>query len=408
MQSRAARFALVALLLAAGTGAALFTWSTDQRLQQLTDSRADVSARVDHLTDAASELGAAQAAYVAPGQSYGPSLERVAMLFEQISSDTDALRPLVRSTLAADRLASLTEAAAHLADADARAQENLQLEDPRAAANLIFNEAQQAVATMQASLAGLRSDEAAAAAGESDSLRQQWMLALGGAGLLWVIGLLALAPVPRARPIVDVVLPVEPSVALVEAPAAAPSIADSGRATPPPPTVDLGAAADLCTDISRITTAAALPDLLARAAALLDASGIVVWVSAGDELFAVSAHGYDPRVINRLGPIPRSADHATATAWRTGEIRTVAGDMISNGAIVAPMFGPESCLGVLAAEVRHGREEDATTRAVTAMVAAQLATAVGVWPAGGATAPAAESLEVADSQPMAGAAHDGA
>ena len=47
---------------------------------------------------------------------------------------------------------------------------------------------------------------------------------------------------------------------------------------------------------------------------------------------------------------------------------------MSNGAIVAPMFGPDTCIGVLAAEVRHGREQDASTRAVTMMVAAQLAT----------------------------------
>jgi hypothetical protein len=397
MHTRAARFAVVALLQSAGTGAALFTWWTDQHLQALTASRAELSARIDRLTDAASELGAAQAAYIAPGQPYGPSLEHVAMLFQQISSDTEALRPQLRATQAPGRLAALTEAATHLADADARAQENLQLEDPAAAANLIFNEAQQAVATMQTSLAGLRTDEAAAAAADDDSLRQPWMLALGGVGLLWVIGLLALAPMPRPQQLADAALPVEPPVAVADAPAVRLNIVDSSSATPPPPAVDLGAAADLCTDISRITTAAALPDLLARAAALLDASGIVVWVSAGDELFAVSAHGYDPRVINRLGPIPRSADHATATAWRTGEIRTVAGDMISNGAIVAPMFGPESCFGVLAAEVRHGREEDATKRAITAMVAAQMATAVGAWPAGGATAPATEPLETAGS-----------
>jgi signal transduction protein with GAF and PtsI domain len=50
---------------------------------------------------------------------------------------------------------------------------------------------------------------------------------------------------------------------------------------------------------------------------------------------------------------------------------------MSNGAIVAPMFAPESCIGVLAAEVRHGRESDGATQSVTLMLAAQLATVVG-------------------------------
>jgi hypothetical protein len=121
--------------------------------------------------------------------------------------------------------------------------------------------------------------------------------------------------------------------------------------------------------------------MLARAAALLDASGIIVWLGSGDELFAATSHGYHPRVISRLGSIPRDADNATADAWRTGEVRTVAGDVMANGAIVAPMFGPDTCIGVLAAEVRHGREQDEPTRAVTLVVAAQLATVLGAWPA---------------------------
>jgi hypothetical protein len=67
---------------------------------------------------------------------------------------------------------------------------------------------------------------------------------------------------------------------------------------------------------------------------------------------------------------------------------------MSNGAVVAPMFGPDACIGVLAAEVRHGREDDTDTRAVTAMIAAQLATAVAAWPAA-STAPAAAASTAA-------------
>jgi hypothetical protein len=93
---------------------------------------------------------------------------------------------------------------------------------------------------------------------------------------------------------------------------------------------------------------------------------------------------------SRLGSIPREADNATADAWRTGEARTVAGDAMANGAIVAPMFGPDTCIGVLAAEVRHGREQDESTRAVTMMVAAQLAMVLGAGPAP-STARAAEA-----------------
>ena len=102
---------------------------------------------------------------------------------------------------------------------------------------------------------------------------------------------------------------------------------------------------------------------------------------SGEELFAVAAHGYSAKMLDRLGPIARTMDNATAAAWRLGEVRIVTGDSTSNGAIVAPMFGPESCIGALAAEVRHGRETDSATQAVTAMIAAQLASIVAAWPA---------------------------
>jgi hypothetical protein len=128
-----------------------------------------------------------------------------------------------------------------------------------------------------------------------------------------------------------------------------------------------------------------LPDLLARAAAVLDASGLIVWMSAGEELFAVAAHGYDPRVISRLGPIARNANNATAASWRSGRLDAVPGDPMSNGAVVAPMSGPDACVGVLAAELRHGREADTDARAVAAMLAAQLATALVAGPAASAS-----------------------
>jgi hypothetical protein len=45
------------------------------------------------------------------------------------------------------------------------------------------------------------------------------------------------------------------------------------------------------------------------------------------------------------------------------------------------MFGPHGCIGVLAVENRPGCEFDAALQPVTAMIAAQVATAVSAWPA---------------------------
>lgn len=148
-------------------------------------------------------------------------------------------------------------------------------------------------------------------------------------------------------------------------------------------------AAAVCSALSRVATAADIPGILGRAASLLDASGIIVWLGAGEELFAAASHGYHPRKLARLGAIRRDAENATADAWRAGALRVVRGEAGNGGAIVVPLFGPstsvvpgsEACIGVLTAELRAGRETDTTTQAVTAMIAAQLATVVTVWPA---------------------------
>ena len=144
---------------------------------------------------------------------------------------------------------------------------------------------------------------------------------------------------------------------------------------------DLAAAADLCTAIARTTDANDLPAFLTRASGALGASGVVVWMAAGDELIAASAHGYDPRAIERLGTIKRSAQNATAAAWRLGSMQVVPSGETSNGALVAPMLGTERCVGVLAVEVPHGRETDPVVQAITRLLAAQFAATLAPWPA---------------------------
>jgi hypothetical protein len=251
------------------------------------------------------------------------------------------------------------------------------------ASDLLFRDAHQTATSITTMLRELNDAEVTAFSSARSALRARERLVVGGTAILWTLGLLLLVSIPSPRRIA--VVEVDPPAAEPESNEAAPPTTDAR--TPTTPALDLGAAAALCTALSRASTTAALPDLLARAATILDASGLIVWMAAGDDLFAVSAHGYDPHVIGRLGPIARSADNATATAWRLRRLRTVIGDATSNGAIVAPMFGTEDCIGVLAAEVRHGRERDETAQAVTIMLAAQLATMIAAWPTASASAP---------------------
>jgi hypothetical protein len=209
---------------------------------------------------------------------------------------------------------------------------------------------------------------------------------LGVAALVWLTGVLVLVRVPAGNETAST--PERPSAELI------------GTQPPTVPAVDLRAAASVCTDLSRMESAAALPRALGRAARVLDATGLVVWLGAGEELFPASAHGYGPRALARLGAIPRAGENATAAAWRTGETSIVAGGAGANGAIVMPLVGHAGCFGVLAAEVRHGRENDEATRAVAMMIAAQISAVVAPWPAPSEAEAPAPGVADAGAEPL--------
>jgi hypothetical protein len=154
------------------------------------------------------------------------------------------------------------------------------------------------------------------------------------------------------------------------------------------PSIDLTEAAAVCTAISRLRSESDLQPLLARTSNLLQASGVVVWMAAGEEMFPVAWHGYDSKQLSQLGPIGRSSLNAAAEAWRTGALQSVAGEAGSRSAIVVPLLGIDRCLGVLAIEIASGREADAPTQATTTLIAAQLSTVLGGWPAGSSMLPA--------------------
>jgi hypothetical protein len=381
MRSRVARLMIAALLLAVGVGAALqinFLLAQSHQLAERQRTVLLLLARIDAL---AGDLAGTQAAYVAPGQPDAPWLERASTLTTELTTTISALRAAARSSDAPSKTQVIADGLARLTMVDASARRSLQQDQDLMVADLIFGEGRNAVNAIHAGDAELAAAESSTFEQDRERLQQRILLIAGAAAIVGVIGLLVLVPLPRERHVAAAYSLVGPTDrASVNATDAAPHIQ---------PVIDLTAAADLCTALSRVDSSAALPDMLARASALLDASGIIVWLASGNGLVAATSHGYDPRIINRLGSIAHDADNATAAAWRAGEIRTVAGDVMSNGAIVAPMFGPDTCIGVLAVEVRHGREEDGATRAVTMMVAAQLATVFGTW----TSAPPARAAE---------------
>jgi len=371
LQKRIVRFTILALLLTSGIVAALFVWDSQRRIQSIETQQLAVETTTERLLRAAASISAVQQAYVDYGQRDEASFTQLSRLLQQMATDAAQLRLSARDAASAAALEQFTQALDAALDADSQAQTSLLADESLAAADALFDTARAPVATMTGALRAVRDAESARFSTARTMIARSMWMALGAVALLWVAGLIVLTPVPAPRLRAEVPSVAEPPVVAKEA----------GPGPQQPPAVELAAAAALCGEIARLTDPAALPDLLRRAAAIIDARGIVIWMGAGEELFAAIAYGYDPAVMSRLRPIGRRADNATAAAWRTGEMRTVAADGTSHGAIVAPISGLAGPFGVIAAEVRQGREDDAATRAVTAIIASQLASVLSAWPA---------------------------
>jgi hypothetical protein len=108
----------------------------------------------------------------------------------------------------------------------------------------------------------------------------------------------------------------------------------------------------------------------------VDASGLVVWLgsTSGGDLRPVLAHGYSAETLERMRSVPRSANNAAATAYRTGTLQLVLADSSRpSGAVVAPLLSADGCIGALSVETRGGGETSEAIQPIVGIVAAQLA-----------------------------------
>jgi len=382
MKTRILRFLLPTILVAAGVGSVAWTWTLAQHVDGLEATGRQSAARIDRLEGLLDELTRDELTYVASGQIDKDTLTSTANRVRQIASDSAWLLGQLLAG-GAPSAGALAEGVASLAQIEVRARENMQADLDLMAADLLFTETTRTRQSLREQLRQLRLAESnAVAEGRANDLKQAWIV-LAGVALLFAWALFRSTRWPStASPSETAAIP--PDTERISLNVPPPRSADPG--------IDLREAAALCTAISRLQTESDLQGLLARTSTLLDASGVVVWMAAGEEMFPVAWHGYDSRQLIRLGPIGPSSLNATAVAWQSGTLQIVSGSPASRSALVAPLLGVERCIGVLAIEVATGRESDSTLQAVTTLVAAQLVTVLGAWPAGSSTAAPAEVL----------------
>jgi Helix-turn-helix domain/GAF domain len=142
--------------------------------------------------------------------------------------------------------------------------------------------------------------------------------------------------------------------------------------TPTPWTPEVSAAAAACTALGRAEEIGELRSRLSGVVQALGATGLIIWTwdQRDDRLRPALAHGYSEKLLAQVPPLRREEKNATATAFRTTQASMVPGTDTSSGALAIPLMAPVGCVGVLAIEFRHGREQDANVRALATIFAA--------------------------------------
>jgi hypothetical protein len=260
------------------------------------------------------------------------------------------------------------------------------------ASDIIFSDGFEASSRIISALDRAGDASAGGVAAASREAGRQQIMAAAGAAALAIFVMLVLTPVAGA--VATPVTPAEPArvdsagldlrtasraakppadppVEVAKAPVPAPQ--------PPQSTTEIQSVAAVCADLARLSDTENLPVILAKTAAMLDASGLVLWVvhPDGEELVPIAAYGYPASVLSRMGTLRTDAENATAAAFRTGLLQTVSAGAGVYGAIAAPLVSPSGSRGVMAAEVRHGGENQSARLAAASIVAAQLGMIIG-------------------------------
>ena len=381
MFRRTVRIACLVVGLLVTAGLAYRTLQNEDALNREQRAATAGVAAVNKTAELLLDLRASLHAYVAPGQGLPFWGKRAQETLDQLRQSLVNLDSIV--TPRGGSLAQSLDAVDQLSAAEQRASTYASRDEMQLAGDVIFTEVRDllAVATTQVqSVANslTREHDRRAAA-----IRQEQLsLATAGVAIWIVIALLLLPTEPKPavqdpahwrnelketlkRPIP--VAPPTPTPAVIVAPEV--PVAPDVLAT-------LKTVAEICGDLSALSDPGALEGALARVSALLNATGLIVWVASNDgaTLAPVATHGFDPKIVARIGKIGRDSSNLTAAAFRENQPRISAVTPTTPGALAVPMCSPTGPAGVLSIELKAGQPVDEPKVALAAIIAAQLAT----------------------------------
>lgn len=382
MHSRPARLSLSALAWIALGAAAFYTVHTQQLIDQRRAALRTFETTARDAADALDDTQAGQQAYLAPGQEAADWIPKVSNYLQTATASVDSLRTSALSQAAGPTLLEASTALTQIARVDRHVREHIAAEDPRSAADAVFGEGADAISSAVSSIdAATAAEQQAADAFESGQRQLQLYAGAAAAGLAaLILAVFGLARPARPADSTDDAAVADTSDESLSGLSLRAPIASAPAAVSPvsaaQDTSSLNTMASVCAGFVRVRDAADLKPLLEQSAGALNARGLIVWLgsTAGADLRPVLAHGYSDSTLARIPTLARTADNAAAAAYRTAEVQVVKGRQgSSQGTIVAPLVTADGCIGALTAEVRDGGELSEPTRALTMILASQLA-----------------------------------
>ncbi len=385
MHRRSIRITCLVVAVLATAGLGYRAYQDELALNGERQSALTADASISQTAELLLDLRASLHAYVAPSQGlpfWGKrAQEGIETLKQSLASIEQAVAP------AGGSVKQSIDAVDQLAAAERRARTYVSRDDMLLAGDVIFTEVRDVLAGMtaevQASREGVRREHDRRAA----AIRQEQLMLAGGALAVWFVVALLLLPAGPAPAVKDPAQWREELKTTLERPAAAPALdapapqAPSAPLAPEAPHApdllpSLRQASEICADLSALADPGALQGALARVSGMLNATGLIVWVAANDggSLSPVATHGFDPKIVQRIGRIPRDSANLTASAFRDNASKISLPTASAPGALAVPMCGPTGPTGVLSVEMKSGHAVEESTVALAAIVGAQLAT----------------------------------
>ena len=329
-------------------------------------------------------------AYVAPGQGVPFWSRRSEQLLAALREPLVALDAAVAA--GGGSLAETLAAVDQLAAAERRTREYARRGETLLAGDVVFTEVRDLLTASIEQVQSARTTLAASDDQRVASLRREQAILVSAAAVSWIAIAVLLLPPAKVEPMKDPSawrdalaqtikkpLPKEPERTKPVEPV---ERVERLEPVPPPPlepSVPLRSileVSEICSDMSSLADTGALSGVLDRAAAAINATGVIVWIASndGNTLSPVASHGFDQKLVTRIGRIPRDSANLTAMAFRENVPRVSAATSTAPAALAVALCGPTGPVGVLSVELKPDVSADEARVALATIFAAQLAT----------------------------------